>query len=71
MFTFWVKMLDEMLPLIAYWENLPFLDPAKVKRHLSVGEGLLVQIAAVASDKSGHVVAWGGQTNFSIDAQAG
>lgn len=50
-------MLDEMLPLIAYSENLPFLDPAKVKRHLSVGEGLLVQIAAVASDKCGHVVA--------------
>lgn len=38
-------------------ETLPFFDSVKVKRHLSVGEGLLVQIAAVPSDKCGHVIA--------------
>lgn len=43
-------------------ENVPFLDSDKVERHLSVGEGLLVQVAAVTSDERGHVVAWGEQT---------
>lgn len=38
-------------------ETLPFFDSVKVERHLSVGEGLLVEIAAVASDKCGHVIA--------------
>lgn len=38
-------------------KRLPLLDSAKVESHLSVGEGLLVQIAAVASDERGHVVA--------------
>lgn len=41
------------------WEPIPFLDSAKVESHLSVGEGLLIEIAAVASDKCGHVITWG------------
>lgn len=39
------------------FDLLPFLDSDKVEGHLSVGEGLLIEIAAVASDKRGHVVA--------------
>lgn len=38
-------------------KRLPFLHSAKVESHLSVGEGLLVEIAAVAPDERGHVVA--------------
>lgn len=38
-------------------ETVPFLDSAEVESHLSVGESLLVEIAAVASDERGHVVA--------------
>lgn len=38
-------------------ESLPFLDTTKVKSHLSVGEGLFVEIAAVAPDEGGTVVA--------------
>lgn len=38
-------------------ESVPFLDSDKVERHLSVSEGLLIQVAAVTSDECGHVVA--------------
>ncbi len=50
--------------------NLPFLDTAKVESHLPVGKGLLVQIAAVASDKRGHVITCGRHTHTSKQAQS-
>lgn len=44
------------------WERCsihsPFLHSGEIESHLTVGEGLLVQVPAVPSDERRHVVAW-------------
>lgn len=45
--------------LLSRWSrsDLPLLHSGEVKSHLTVGEGLLVQVSSVPSDERRHVVA--------------
>ena len=41
--------------------DIPFLDLGEVESHLAIGEGFLIQVAAVSSDEGRHIISynWG------------
>ena len=38
--------------------DIPFLDLGEVESHLAIGEGLLIQVAAVSSDEGRHIISY-------------
>lgn len=70
--TWWAKRFNSvrLTRRDAKGPDSPFLHSDKVERHLSVGKGLLVQVAAVASDERRHVVACRAHGRRSTSAQS-